>query len=163
MYCDASYHSNPFDTLEQAKFDCANRPGCVGLVDHTANQGKIGVCGRNTKFSVGTDHADAFVRVCVEKKPLEPSMLLQAGDGERAQATLSMWEQVHDMMCDDVEEWQESLESAKAACLQKQTCAGVMDHSSTQGKFGLCDSKMQLKQASSVFNGWKTLSVHIKH
>merc|ERR1712216_795378 len=132
-------------------------------VDHTVHKGRIGVCGKEAKFAVGTDHADAFVRVCVERKALQPSVLLQSADGERTSVTSSKWEQVHDMICDGAQQWKESLESAKEACLQKLGCVGVMDHSSTRGKFALCDSSMAFKQASLEFNGWKTLSVHVRH
>lgn len=164
MYCDANSDKFPsFDTMEEAKFDCANRPDCMGLVDHTVHKGRVGMCDKSAKFAVGTDHAEAFARVCVERKPREPSVLLQSGNGERGSADSSKWEEVHDMMCDGAQEWEEDLESAKMTCLQKPDCAGVMDHSSTSGKFALCDSSMPLKQASSIFGGWKSLSVHVKH
>merc|ERR1719198_2027931 len=98
----------------------------------------------NARFLAGTDHAEAFANVCVERKPMEPSILLQAEYGERSAAT-SKWEQVHDMMCDGVQDWHSNLVAAKVACIRRQDCAGVMDHSSTQGRFGLCTSTMPFR------------------
>merc|ERR1712227_1186075 len=111
------------------------------------------------------DHHEIFANVCVERKSdslaqTEPSILLQAQDGERTEPATTKWEQKVDVICDGAAEWESTLGAAKAACGARQDCIGVMDHSSTQGYFGICANNMPLRQASLTHAGWKDLSVH---
>jgi len=165
MKCDAFGGHPGWDTVAEARSGCAMRKDCLGFVDHTANQGRLGMCLESSGFTVGTDHHEVFRRVCVERKSaalLQNDAAMLQESSTRATKTENMqWEQIGDKICDS-QDFRDTLAEAKAACASKSDCRAVVDHSATKGFFGLCTGPAEYKKASSVFKGWKDLAVHLK-
>jgi hypothetical protein len=165
MVCDINLPHPAFDTVEEARFDCAHRPECVGLVDHTRKNGRVGLCDTNSKFFAGNGE---YSKVCVERKPdhlnrPESSVLLQVHEAERTKRGAVKWEKKQDVLCEGERAWSDTLDSAKAVCVSRQDCIGVVDYSAHEGMFNICTHSTPFKRASSVHANWHVHSVLIKH
>jgi len=65
MVCDGSDFHN---SLFAAQHACAGDADCVGIVDHSINRGRFGICKTGAAFATGSSKSEAFRGVCVERK-----------------------------------------------------------------------------------------------
>merc|ERR1711957_395513 len=66
MICEGA--TEYFDSLDAGRRACAATTDCVAVVDHSANNGRFGLCTAGSAMSLGSDKHEVFARVCVERR-----------------------------------------------------------------------------------------------
>jgi hypothetical protein len=156
--------SDWFESLVAAQQSCASRVDCNGVVDHSANKGKVGLCTKGSTFSRGSDKSPTYAAVCVEHRLPQDTQqsLLQTSVAEapaRTSSVSSMFRRDCDVMCDAVSEWFESLSAAQEFCVSSLGCVGVVDHSANKGKFGVCATDARFTRGSEKYETYRAVCV----
>merc|ERR1719478_759631 len=143
MTCD--HVSDWYDSLGAAQASCAVSDACTAVVDHSATQGRFGLCSTNSIISKGSDRSETLRVVCVEHKRQFTSgntvALLQTSTGTSAhasdEAVAMMFSRQCNMIC-DASDFHGSMYAAQHSCAANKDCVGIVDHSVNRGKFGVC-------------------------
>jgi hypothetical protein len=167
MICDRV--SDWYDSLGAAQTSCAESDACAAVVDHSATQGKFGLCSTSSIISKGSDKSETLRVVCVEHKSARGNAvaLLQTSAGASSAvndgAIAKMFTRQCDMMCDGASDWHGSMYTAQRSCAGNQDCVGIVDHSINRGRFGLCMSGATFTKGSSKSEAFRRVCVERKH
>lgn len=168
--CDAmcSQVSDWFDSSDAARRACVNDHQCLGIVDHSANDGRVGVCLSGSMFTQGSQKAEPFRRVCVEYKgdasAVGPVNLLQLSEGPAKfqDEEAAQFSRECDMMCDESYAFFTTLDAARKACSVSNKCSAVVDHSGNHGSYGLCSASDALFRGSQKHEAFRAVCIERK-
>jgi hypothetical protein len=156
--------SDWFDSLEAARQSCESSEDCLGVVDHSANKGRFGLCAKGAALVRGSDKSPTYQAVCVEeKRPQTVALSLaqtSAFEASSATAAISLkFRRECDKMCDKVAQWFDALPDAQQSCANTLGCAGVVDHSANKGQFGACAAGAAFARGSDQHETFRAVCV----
>jgi len=172
MVCDAAEW---YSSLEEARQNCYDSLNCLAVVDHSATQGRFGLCQKKARFTRGSSTNSVLAQVCVECRgsapdTTVPAALLQEGSGQRTETAFraadvaSLFLRECDMICDDDLNAGvfETLPAAQHACAVNQACSSIVDHTGNKGFFGLCMNGAPVTRGSDQHAVFKRVCVEKK-